>query len=413
MYVTSYLLGRLIIAKLHLTQSADAAAYSGAVVQARAFNAHAYLNRAQLAHQIATAHWVTLGASVNFASTQAQRSIMRNPPAWLIGTMFGFEHANSYLSAQKLMSLQTAWPIIAQQHEHHDRLVNQIISNQRQSLIDRLGQTRQEVIKEVLKKSLQSNESNTQDGSLDEFRIIDEVWDDEIRDAVATSETVDDTWRSLLGGAVSKFGYLGSRNKTQRNWLLPNLKCPMLRPKLRRRGTTIFDENGQWQARDTLSYHAIKFNKLIGCYEREYPMGWGFVQNFKGLAKPSTTAVAPSNFSKQPFWRWFKAFVQLDGISWFSSKNSLADAWADQATKQMRTSGVAKFARLNSTSQRSFRFRLIVKQRGLSIFGIPVELVAQASAETYFDPPDLTRLDAAKDTPHLFHAFWHAKLSPN
>mgnify|MGYP000291181304 CR=1 FL=1 len=55
-WVTSYYLSHLVHDKLSLLRATDAAALSAATSHARTLNFHAYLNRAQLAHQLAMLH---------------------------------------------------------------------------------------------------------------------------------------------------------------------------------------------------------------------------------------------------------------------------------------------------------------------------------------------------------------------
>lgn len=64
--VVLYNVGQTVEARSRLTHAADAAAYSGALMQARALNGIAYVNRTQIAHQVAMAHLVTLGASAQY-----------------------------------------------------------------------------------------------------------------------------------------------------------------------------------------------------------------------------------------------------------------------------------------------------------------------------------------------------------
>ena len=54
--VAMHRLGRIIEQRVRLTHAVDAAAYSGALLQARHLNAIAYANRSQIAHQVAMAH---------------------------------------------------------------------------------------------------------------------------------------------------------------------------------------------------------------------------------------------------------------------------------------------------------------------------------------------------------------------
>jgi competence protein ComGC len=59
--------GQVVNKKVQLNNTADAAAYSAAVQQARAYNLIAYLNRAQVANEVATAQMVSIHSWMNFA----------------------------------------------------------------------------------------------------------------------------------------------------------------------------------------------------------------------------------------------------------------------------------------------------------------------------------------------------------
>jgi hypothetical protein len=85
--------------KARMVHGLDAASYSGALVQARTLNFLAYLNRARLGHQLAMAHLLTLGSWAHFGGMQAQRLAQGNPPAYLIGMLFGAGHGRAYLAA--------------------------------------------------------------------------------------------------------------------------------------------------------------------------------------------------------------------------------------------------------------------------------------------------------------------------
>ena len=98
--------GMVVAEKARQDHALDAAAYSGALVQARALNMLSYIHRAQAAHQVAMAHLVTLGSWAHFAGTEALRASMGNPPAYVIGMHFGPEHAAAYLAALKASGLE-------------------------------------------------------------------------------------------------------------------------------------------------------------------------------------------------------------------------------------------------------------------------------------------------------------------
>lgn len=91
--------GQVVAAKAKQLHALDATAYSGALVQARALNMLSYINRAQIGHQVAMAHLVTLGSWAAFGGTQSRQLASGNPPAHLIGLLFGPEHGAAYLAA--------------------------------------------------------------------------------------------------------------------------------------------------------------------------------------------------------------------------------------------------------------------------------------------------------------------------
>src|SRR3546814_7669572 len=74
--VALYNVGQTAAARVRLTHAADAAAYSGALAQARTLNLLAYINRTQVAHQVAMAPLVTL-ASRSEEHTSELQSLMR------------------------------------------------------------------------------------------------------------------------------------------------------------------------------------------------------------------------------------------------------------------------------------------------------------------------------------------------
>src|SRR3546814_12861696 len=76
--------GQVVAAKAKQLHALDAAAYSGALVQARALNMLAYINRAHVGHQLALAHLVTLGSWASLGATQARQLAAGNPPLHLI-----------------------------------------------------------------------------------------------------------------------------------------------------------------------------------------------------------------------------------------------------------------------------------------------------------------------------------------
>jgi Flp pilus assembly protein TadG len=66
--------GQVVNKKVQLNNTADAAAYSAAVQQARAYNMVAYLNRAQVANEVAIAQMVSLHSYMNYVVTGSRNA---------------------------------------------------------------------------------------------------------------------------------------------------------------------------------------------------------------------------------------------------------------------------------------------------------------------------------------------------
>lgn len=98
----------------------DAAAYGAATEQARTLNLLAYINRAQLGHQLALGHLLTLATWDRAAYTQSWQARRANPPAHLVAMMFGSAHGLAYTQARSAGDEQRALEQAFQAHQHLD-----------------------------------------------------------------------------------------------------------------------------------------------------------------------------------------------------------------------------------------------------------------------------------------------------
>src|SRR5690606_27055915 len=110
--------------------------------------------------------------------------------------------------------------------------------------------------------------------------------------------------RDFVLEMAGKYRFLDDRNHTARNNWLVDPRCAGRRHELRRRGSTQLGSTGLWESIDTESLHALRSNRWIGCYYREYAMGWGWVPPHAGARLDGNhVAQPPDNFSAQAFWR--------------------------------------------------------------------------------------------------------------
>jgi len=435
-WASSYYIGHLVHDKVSLLRATDAAVLSAATLQARNLNLHAYLNRAQLANQLAMIHLVTLASQERFRSTQAYQSLGMNPPAFVIGMFFGPSYAASYLAAQAggvgdslaLQNLESAF-------QRHDQVIKEMIEQTRVALLQDMVSARNQTLQKVLIRNVGDSGSSTRGNTIKELGLTFEIVRDELKEGIHYFSTRSPSWVSAFKQVSEPYGYLKSRHFTRQNIWAVNVRCPHKRHELRRRGQTTVTSNGSFESSDTLSFHAIRSNRIIGCYQREYPMGWAQIgsssksKSFMPIVENSKDEESPvfagQNFSSQPFWRWVKN-QGIPGWNIFNGRdNQLARLWSD--TRKIRwqskanpgftnVSGLQSSYRFDIDTTQSFRFHSQQKNKtgfaGRFNFievNTSDRLHAKSSSLTYFERPDV-RKDRKEERPNLFHPYWHARL---
>lgn len=395
-YVRYFDAGMTVAEKARQDHALDAAAYSGALVQARALNMLAYIHRAQMAHQVAMAHLVTLGSLAHFAGTEARRVLAANPPAYVIAMHFGADHGAAYLAAAKAAGLEH-W---AGEHEmmgaayaEHDRLSRSVLASAAASVAADLALIRDRAVHEVLAANYPAESG---------FNIS---VTDELSSGFLATYAGDPGLRPFLGELTSLYRFLDPRDHTERSRFPVDARCPARRHELRRRGSTVLDETGRWQSVDTQSYHAVRSNRWIGCYFREYAMGWGWIAPRQSvLAGVPYVEDPPENFADQDFWRWVREATSWD-ISG-GNANPLANSWAHSDRKEWPGGGLPVYQSFAHSEVRAAYFKVVLKRPGRK----GIELTSRAAAEAFFRRPH-PRSDGRRELANLFHPYWQARLS--
>nr|WP_255468085.1 hypothetical protein [Achromobacter sp. UMC71] len=429
--VMQYNLGRTVESRSRLTHAADAAAYSGALEQARQLNFLAYVNRTQIAHQVAMAHLVTLGAAAQYMRTLAGQRNRNNPPAALIGMLFGPDTALAYLAARGKPGAEAD---LARAYAEHDRVVHRVLDKGAASAVAGLPASRDRLMRAVL----QDNYSQAGGGvglaafsrtdAAPSLRLLSDGWPGFIQRQAATRRA---GLRPAVEQAAARFGFLARRNETRRNPWPVSMYCPILRHELRRRGSTWLGPDGRWGALDTQSFHALRSNRWVGCYYREYAMGWGTAQGQKSKAPPDLEYVEapPEDFSSQDFWRWVELSTNwniFDGAT-----NPMANSYAMAQVQRWPGLGLPGYREVAlRRGAEPLRFAVAVSLAGNVLpttdaasqvaapagrfryagLGDGGTLTVTSAAETYFARPD-ARPDGRPELATLFRPYWQARLS--
>ncbi|MGB6008080.1 hypothetical protein [Castellaniella sp.] len=392
--------GQVTAAKARMVHGLDAAAYSGALVQARTLNFLSYLNRAQLAHQLAMAHLLTLGGWAHYGGTQARRLAQGNPPAYLIGMLFGAQQGRAYLAAASALGLDLqARPggALAQAFAAHEAFVHDYAQDLSRALAQGLPQARLDAIRAVLAAHYPDRPVQHM-----QPRISHDTWP-----ALLRQHPPDAALFDLVRSIAGLYAFLEPRNATAQNAWSVDARCPGLRHELRRRGGTELDASGRWQSGDTQSFHAVRSNRWVGCYYREYAMGWAWMPSQPGQAISAEHADdAPADFSGQDFWRWVQASTQWDLLG--RQANPLANSYAMQYRQQWPSRGLAGYLDVDSKAGPQATAGFVVHLTLPDAAGMPVH--ARSAAETLFSRP-VPRTDGAAEAANLFHPYWQARLA--
>jgi len=398
-----FVVGQVAAARARQLHALDAAAYSGALMQARALNMLSHINRSQVAHQVAMAHVVTLASWAAFGSAQASRLARGNPPAYLIAMQFGPAHGAAYRAAARaagLTGVAGSHAELAMAYAAHERTVHDVLARSQDALVAGLARSRDDTIRQVL--ALNYPGSKPGDFALEIRQDSLPGYLQRFQDKGMARQGL----RELTMIAAGHYRFLASRDDTAYNPWLVQPGCPHLRHELRRRGATRLNRQGIWQSADTQSFHALRAVRRVLCYYREYPMAWGWVRGGESRYMSGQRVQGASGLGAPEFW---DAVRRLHGLLIPGySRNLAADRRARAAAARWQGRGLPHYYDIPADrALAAMRFGLVLRRAG------PDEtvIVTEGTAETFFDRP-VARADGRFERPHLFQPYWQARLAP-
>src|SRR5690606_31114419 len=203
--------------------------------------------------------------------TQAGQLSSGNPPAHLIAFMFGPDHGAAYAAASRaagMDGLAREQGELARAYKNHDTVVRQVLSRAQEDIVRALPQAREA----ALRQALADNYSMQIEPKDFDLRFDQDNWRGYVQRYAGQGQL-----RDLVEQAATLYRFLDPRDHSARNPCVLDARCPGHRHALRRRGETRLGASGLWQSIDTESFHALRSNRWIGCYHREYAMGWGWL----------------------------------------------------------------------------------------------------------------------------------------
>ncbi|NND92942.1 MAG: hypothetical protein HKN42_18945 [Granulosicoccus sp.] len=260
--------GQVATDKMKLANTADAAAYSGTLWQARALNFQSYTNRAMVANQVSIAQAVSLQSWVTYGAVASENIATVLKPVPIInavadGLQRGLDVVEEIMSpvAKALVTLVD--------------IVNRGLSLSQQAMFVSTFVATPDVIRSVVAETDARFSVNTGFSGLGLADNLNQ-WRQFTQAHAADDPDAMDERMSMINDSRDAF-------TRQRNWKFFNFwfySTPLLRHQLRREGETRLIRvdtpagmQWEWKAKDTLSLH----NRLWhwrGTKRYEVPIGW-------------------------------------------------------------------------------------------------------------------------------------------
>lgn len=408
--------GQTVTEKIRVTNAADAAAYSAAVVEARALNYDAYLNRAMLANQMAIAQMVSFASWIDYFATAADEFgsyvtdmnyyVLPNPKVAVLDVAFGgsalvaaYFSSTVHQYADYLVDYLAGAIITV-----HDLATTALSVSQMAVQLDLTGGIRQGQIADQVVKAMDPN-------------LTAEV--------VLVSHGFDLFTKNYSGDDRNRFADVAMRSRglftRERNFTIDSFDIPLVRKDgaLKKRGGTDLVGLDEWRGVDTLELHGRQFKLgcgrfgLIGwCNDIKTPIGWGAIEvdanggdsgrGYHGNAynENPTTADKADSAMRSPTYGYFSGIPRSQEISDTDSKKDESTAITILVTKSQSdtlTSG-------NAAS--------LTPAGALAVFNdhpAGGKLASLGRAQVYFDRI-AARGDGKTELGSLYNPYWRVRL---
>ena len=430
-----YNAGQLVRAKTRLVNTADAAAYSSGVLQARVLNFTAYNNRALLANEVLVAQLVSAAAWLPYAESHIQAQPTAFPECAdsqgagaSAGALFQYGPGYAwmcYLSVQSGGLAAAGLPLVA----HVPELLLGVAEEAKSLIQNALGQLHRPGALEQLHDQLLQSLVDANEGGPGRVRV-ERLPDPSVPAFLHTHAGAErGRFRDLVVGAAALDPFVPER-RWDAEALLPTPECfPALTfdayNAVRRRGGTEMVGMDEWRAVDTASFHQHQLHKgkniLPSCELAERPLGVGAQKAHPTGAGSATAAgwwggAAADNpvahgMASTSHWERYSGLPTYTDLSavW---RSSASPRWV-QAVRLVKPQGL-----LGTTDQAGpWATGGTNRLQAYSTQAAAGEWVAVSAVQVFFERPPAHAANqrgaltgSPQETGGLFNPYWQARL---
>lgn len=410
--------GQTVTEKIRVTNAADAAAYSAGIVEARALNYDAYMNRAIVANEIAIAQMVSLASWLDYFATgadnyganltQVNLFVLPDPKVLVLDAAFlGTNYISAYtgMTAQEYADYIIEYglaPIITL----HNGVAEALSLSQAAVRLNLTAGVRQQQIANDVVKAMDPALSA-------EVVLVTHGFDTFTKSYARSGGSGDE--RGRLADVVTRSRDPFTR---ERNWTARGIDIPFFKKDgaLKKRGGTELIGYDEWRAVDTLELHGRTFGcgktGLSWCDDIRTPVGWGATEvdagggdagrGYHGNAygENSTTANRAETYMRRPTYAYFTGIPDSMELRDLDPKADISSGVTIRVSKDqaaMLTSGGAAQAK-PSGAMAQFND----KPAG-------GKMMALSRAQVFFDRI-AARADGKQEIGSLYNPYWRVRL---
>lgn len=409
--------GQAVNEKMRVTNAADAAAYSAGVVEARALNYDAYMNRAIIANQMAIAQAVSVGSWLQYVANLVDYGIYEASDE--VAFMFAPPVSAEDLAKVAQVGGTAAWLAYVLAYTGST-------ATEWAELIVYYGLTPAIYISDVVSQALSASQelmhasltAGIRQGQIadDVVQAIDPALDAEV---VLVSHGFDAFTKAYAGDDRERLAAVSMRSRDlftrERNWTAESMDilAPPLRKDgaMKKRAGTDLVGYDEWRGIDTLELHGRHFGcgsfGVSWCDDVRLPVGWGGMyasSQDQGHAYHGNAYGENETTAERAESEMFEV-----GFSGLPSTRDLADLDSDAPLDTGITVMVEK---AHADTRTSGNGALAHPSGRLELFGerpAGQRMVALSRASVYFDRIE-ARADGKTEIASTYNPYWRVRL---
>ena len=425
MVIVVFNTGQAVSVKTRLANTADSAAYSGLLWQARALNFQSYANRAMVANQVAMAQAASLRSWSLYSQIAAEN----------VNTLLGSVPYLGAITSAMQTTLQSAADIVDPVSEamlSAANTINRVLSEAQSAMYVAGFKATPQIVKAIAS----ADDSTFNTNSL--FSIAhsghnQRAWQN-FTQAYKTDHDLAMTTRAdLINRSLDVFSRRRDWDFFDRWFYI----APAVRLKLQKKGETRLintDNQWEWKSKDTLSLNTRIWRPFRSDKKIELPVGWG--QAYANQSRDDQSIGSPcskqesntQSTNREHCLRWFSENQQAENQS--DENTSSLSGRASREKISSYYSGLQAYRDLANLGKQQKDPRLILRVEiqsllsdtnnaskfGLGgVFNLPGNaardsLAAVSSAEVYFRKPADSQVKEHIEYANLYNPFWDVRL---